>query len=138
MRCGDIVLALYPHASGTPSKRRPALVIQADYYNQKLTNVVRESVNSINATTAEEGKFKGLLAAPRAIGLAAARSMPSSSASVLRLARGGGARGDSAVSRGASAGISGTVCPRGCRVGAAWPKLIRLALNATCFALSGL
>src|SRR4029079_3169636 len=40
MKRGDIVLALFPHASGTPSKRRPALVVQADFYNQKISNVL--------------------------------------------------------------------------------------------------
>jgi mRNA-degrading endonuclease toxin of MazEF toxin-antitoxin module len=40
MKRGDIVLALFPHASGTPPKRRPVLVIQADYYNHKISNVL--------------------------------------------------------------------------------------------------
>jgi len=40
MKRGDIVLALYPPAGGAPAKRRPALVVQADYYNQRISNVL--------------------------------------------------------------------------------------------------
>jgi len=43
---GDIVLAIYPHAGGTPSKRRPALVVQADFYNQKISNVLLAPITS--------------------------------------------------------------------------------------------
>ena len=46
MKRGDIVLALFPHAGGTPSKRRPALVVQADYYNQKIGNVLLAPITS--------------------------------------------------------------------------------------------
>src|SRR4051812_12060717 len=46
MKRGDIVLALYPHASGTPAKRRPALVVQADFYNQKISNVLLAPITS--------------------------------------------------------------------------------------------
>jgi mRNA interferase MazF len=43
---GDIVLALFPHASGTPAKRRPALVVQADFYNQKISNILLAPITS--------------------------------------------------------------------------------------------
>jgi mRNA interferase MazF len=46
MKRGDIVLALFPHTSGTPDKRRPALVVQADFYNQRITNVLLASITS--------------------------------------------------------------------------------------------
>jgi mRNA interferase MazF len=46
MKRGDIVLALFPHASGTPSKRRPALVVQADFYNQRISNVLLAPITS--------------------------------------------------------------------------------------------
>ena len=46
MKRGDIVLAIFPHASGTPAKRRPALVVQADYYNQKISNVLLAPITS--------------------------------------------------------------------------------------------
>lgn len=46
MKRGDIVLALFPHASGTRPKRRPVLVVQADYYNQRISNVLVASITS--------------------------------------------------------------------------------------------
>ena len=46
MKRGDVVLALFPHAAGTPAKRRPALVVQADYYNQRITNVLLAPITS--------------------------------------------------------------------------------------------
>lgn len=39
-RRGDVVLALYPLASGVGSSRRPCVVIQNDDDNQKLANTV--------------------------------------------------------------------------------------------------
>jgi mRNA-degrading endonuclease toxin of MazEF toxin-antitoxin module len=46
MKRGDIVLAIFPHASGTPAKRRPALVVQADFYNRKISNVLLAPITS--------------------------------------------------------------------------------------------
>jgi mRNA-degrading endonuclease toxin of MazEF toxin-antitoxin module len=46
MKRGDIVLALFPHASGAPPKRRPALVVQANFYNQRISNVLLASITS--------------------------------------------------------------------------------------------
>ena len=46
MKRGDIVLALMPHVSGTSAKRRPALVVQADYYNQKIGNVLLATITT--------------------------------------------------------------------------------------------
>jgi mRNA interferase MazF len=43
---GDIVLALFPHTSGKPSKRRPALVVQADFYDQRISNVLLAPITS--------------------------------------------------------------------------------------------
>jgi mRNA-degrading endonuclease toxin of MazEF toxin-antitoxin module len=37
---GDIVLADFPHATGTASKRRPVLIIQANYDNRRIHNIV--------------------------------------------------------------------------------------------------
>jgi mRNA-degrading endonuclease toxin of MazEF toxin-antitoxin module len=47
MKCGDIVLVHFPHASGTAPKHRPALVVQADFYNQRISNVLVASITSI-------------------------------------------------------------------------------------------
>ena len=46
MKRGDIVIAALPHAANTPPKRRPALVVQADFYNQRINNVLLASVTS--------------------------------------------------------------------------------------------
>jgi mRNA-degrading endonuclease toxin of MazEF toxin-antitoxin module len=71
MKRGNVVLALFPHASGTAAKKRPALVVQADYYNQRLHNVLLATITSnlsrrsdaahylIDVTTAE-GRQSGL------------------------------------------------------------------------------
>lgn len=37
---GDVVLVQYPYSSGTGSKLRPAIVVQPDHNNQRLTNVI--------------------------------------------------------------------------------------------------
>jgi mRNA interferase MazF len=57
MKRGDIVLALFPHASGTPAKRRPALVVQADFYNQRISNVLVASVTSNLARRSDPAHF---------------------------------------------------------------------------------
>lgn len=44
-RRGDLVLASYSHAL-TGSKIRPVLVVQADSYNQRMTNTVVAQVTS--------------------------------------------------------------------------------------------
>ncbi len=43
---GDIVTADYPHSSGAGSKIRPVLVIQDDYYNTRIANVVIANITS--------------------------------------------------------------------------------------------
>jgi mRNA interferase MazF len=44
MKRGDIVLVAFPHANGTASKRRPALIVQADFYNQRISNVLLAAI----------------------------------------------------------------------------------------------
>lgn len=46
MKRGDLVLVKFPHASGLPPKHRPALVVQADYYNQRISNVLLATITS--------------------------------------------------------------------------------------------
>lgn len=43
---GDVVLAVYPFASGIGGKRRPALVVQADRDNRRLPNTVLALITS--------------------------------------------------------------------------------------------
>lgn len=37
---GDVILVQFPYSSGTGSKLRPALVVQPDPNNRRLTNVI--------------------------------------------------------------------------------------------------
>jgi mRNA-degrading endonuclease toxin of MazEF toxin-antitoxin module len=43
---GDVVTAEYPHAQGTGSSVRPVLIVQADYDNQRIANVVVANITS--------------------------------------------------------------------------------------------
>lgn len=55
---GDVVLVRYPFSSGVGAKVRPALVIQNDSNNQRLTNVI---VVAITSTTHRSGEPTQLL-----------------------------------------------------------------------------
>ena len=46
MKRGDVIVALVPHASGTAPKSRPALVIQGDFYNTRIANVLVATITS--------------------------------------------------------------------------------------------
>jgi len=50
---GDVVLVQYPYSSGTGSKLRPALVVQPDHNNQRLSNVI---LAPITTTTHRHGE----------------------------------------------------------------------------------
>lgn len=51
---GDIVVVDFPQAPGQPSKRRPAVVVQADYNNARLTNAIFAMITSNTALAATE------------------------------------------------------------------------------------
>lgn len=42
----DIVIGRFPHAANTEPKERPVLIVQADYYNARLRNVLVAAVTS--------------------------------------------------------------------------------------------
>jgi hypothetical protein len=46
MKRGDVVLVQFPHAGPSVPKLRPALVVQADYYNQRISNVLVATITS--------------------------------------------------------------------------------------------
>jgi mRNA interferase MazF len=46
MRRGDVILAKVPSAVGTSPKTRPALVVQSDYYNQRISNLLVATITS--------------------------------------------------------------------------------------------
>ncbi len=53
LKRGDVVLVQYPYSSGTGSKLRPALVVQPDHNNQRLSNVI---LAAITTTTHRHGE----------------------------------------------------------------------------------
>jgi mRNA interferase MazF len=69
---GDVLIALFPHADGSPPKARPVLVVQADAYNAKIKNLIVAAITSnlrhasdpasllIDVTT-PDGKASGLV-----------------------------------------------------------------------------
>ncbi len=40
MQRGEVHIAAFPTADGTPPKDRPCIAVQADYYNQRITHVI--------------------------------------------------------------------------------------------------
>jgi mRNA interferase MazF len=55
---GDVVIVRYPFSSGVGGKLRPALVVQCDRNNRRLTNVV---LAAITTTTHRSGEQTQLL-----------------------------------------------------------------------------
>ena len=52
---GDVVMTRFPHASGMRGKKRPALVVQADTYNDKVGHVL--IAETTNLTPANDPAF---------------------------------------------------------------------------------
>jgi mRNA interferase MazF len=46
MRRGDVIVAKVPSATGAAPKTRPALVVQGDYYNQRISNLLVATITS--------------------------------------------------------------------------------------------
>jgi len=72
VRRGDVVLALYPFASGIGTSRRPALIVQNDRDNQRIQNTIiaqittnlrraAETTHLLIETATPEGRQSGLL-----------------------------------------------------------------------------
>ena len=53
MNRGDIILVRFPHPSGIRGKKRPAVVVQADAYNQTTRTIVVAEVTK-NLTMASD------------------------------------------------------------------------------------
>jgi mRNA-degrading endonuclease toxin of MazEF toxin-antitoxin module len=53
MNRGDIILVRFPHPSGIRGKKRPAVVVQADTYNQTMRTIVVAQVTK-NLTMASD------------------------------------------------------------------------------------
>ena len=46
MKRGDILVAAIPNDDGSPIKNRPVLVVQSDYYNQRIKDVLVAQITS--------------------------------------------------------------------------------------------
>jgi mRNA interferase MazF len=57
MTRGEVVLCRFPHARGTPAKLRPALVVQSDFYNRRIDNVLVASITSNLKNAADPAHF---------------------------------------------------------------------------------
>jgi mRNA interferase MazF len=57
LRRGDVVLVHYPYSTGTGSKLRPALVVQPDHNNQRLTNVILAPITTTTHRSGEPTQF---------------------------------------------------------------------------------
>ncbi len=61
---GDILLVRYPFSSGAGAKVRPALVIQSDHNNKRLTNVIVAAVTTTTHRSNEPTQLFIEVAAP--------------------------------------------------------------------------
>ena len=43
---GDVLIALFPNADGSPPKPRPVVVVQSDVYNANIKNLVGAAITS--------------------------------------------------------------------------------------------
>jgi mRNA interferase MazF len=53
---GDVVMTRFPHAGGQRGKKRPALVVQADAYNMRVSHVVIAEITT-NLAPAGDAAF---------------------------------------------------------------------------------
>lgn len=57
MKRGDVILCKFPHAGATAAKSRPALVIQSDFYNQRIANLLVAGITSNLTNSSDEAHF---------------------------------------------------------------------------------
>ena len=71
MKRGDVILCKFPHSSTVPAKNRPALVVQSDFYNHRIANLlvagmtgnlvnVGDSAHFLIDISTPEGQLSGL------------------------------------------------------------------------------
>ena len=61
---GDVVIVLFPFTSGTGAKVRPALVVQNDTNNRRLTNVIVAAITTTTFRSGEPTQFLAELLTP--------------------------------------------------------------------------
>ncbi len=57
MKRGDVILCKFPHSSTAPAKLRPALVVQSDYYNDRIVNLLVAGITGNLANSADAAHF---------------------------------------------------------------------------------
>ena len=53
MKRGDVILCSFPHSGSPLGKKRPALVVQSDYYNGRIANLLVAGITG-NLTNAND------------------------------------------------------------------------------------
>jgi mRNA interferase MazF len=61
---GDIIIVDYPYASGTGRKQRPAVVVQSDTNNRRLSNTIVVGITSNISRAHEPTQILLLVASP--------------------------------------------------------------------------
>ena len=74
---GEVLLTVFPFATGSTAKKRPVLVVQADGYNLKLQNVLVAEISSNTVHSLVPNSFNPA-AASNAAGVLGNRSETSS------------------------------------------------------------
>jgi mRNA-degrading endonuclease toxin of MazEF toxin-antitoxin module len=63
MKRGDVILCKFPHSNTAPAKVRPALVVQSDYYNDRIVillvagitgNLVNRKIGQLSETAMKQ------------------------------------------------------------------------------------
>lgn len=54
---GDVVLVQFPYSSGAGSKLRPAVVVQPDHNNRRLTNVILVPITTMIERAGESTQY---------------------------------------------------------------------------------
>jgi mRNA-degrading endonuclease toxin of MazEF toxin-antitoxin module len=57
MNRGEIYIGMFPHADKSPAKSRPVLVVQSDYYNQRIKNVLIATITSNLARASDAAHY---------------------------------------------------------------------------------
>ena len=57
MKRGDVIICTFPHGGGTPPKNRPGLVVQSDFYNQRIANLLIAAITSNLKNTGDDAHY---------------------------------------------------------------------------------
>ena len=57
MKRGDVILCRFPHASTATAKIRPALVVQSDYYNNRISNLLVAGITGNLVNSADSAHY---------------------------------------------------------------------------------